>query len=442
MPKIAALIKTNADTRFLSLEFDVFCSGPRKGYRMPRLMIAVLGFVMLTASMQASDDVINASSRGEYWKYLREKKASEPVAPHKAGKLERGLLEIKDRRILERFQSGVFGFHPLMGGLATGAGFALGTEYRHSFADNRIETSTRVQGSLKGYKRFEFNVGSHSLANGKLSLAFNARQSYSPQEDFFGIGKDSSASDRTNYTYNSRDLQASAAFRPTRWLETGTVAGTLDTRTKAGTDPRFPSTETVFDETTVPGLLAHPDYTYAGVFARSDTRDEPGNPREGHKVQVDWRNYRDRNSSGYSFNHFGAEAQQYIPFFNKRRVIALRARTSFSQTDDGNAVPFFLQPSLGGSEDLRGFREFRFRDRNMMVMNAEYRWEAFSGLDVALFTDAGKVFSSSREFNFADLEKSYGFGFRFNTAKSVFLRIDTAYGNEGTRLFVKFGHVF
>ena len=77
-----------------------------------------------------------------------------------------------------------------------------------------------------------------------------------------------------------------------------------------------------------------------------------------------------------------------------------------------------------------------------MVMNAEYRWEAFSGLDLALFTDAGKVFNASHEFNFQDLEKSYGFGFRFNTAKSVFLRIDTARGNEGTRLFVKFGHVF
>ena len=77
-----------------------------------------------------------------------------------------------------------------------------------------------------------------------------------------------------------------------------------------------------------------------------------------------------------------------------------------------------------------------------MVMNVEYRWEAFSGLDVALFGDAGKVFNSSREFNFKDLEKSYGFGFRFNTAKSVFLRIDTAFSNEGPRVFLKFGHVF
>ena len=36
----------------------------------------------------------------------------------------------------------------------------------------------------------------------------------------------------------------------------------------------------------------------------------------------------------------------------------------------------------------------------------------------------------------------YGFGFRFNTHKSVFWRIDVGFGQEGTHMFVKFNHVF
>ena len=48
-------------------------------------------------------------------------------------------------------------------------------------------------------------------------------------------------------------------------------------------------------------------------------------------------------------------------------------------------------PTLGGSTTLRGFSEFRFRDRNAFLINAEYRWEAFSGLDMALFGDWGDV---------------------------------------------------
>jgi outer membrane protein assembly factor BamA len=101
-----------------------------------------------------------------------------------------------------------------------------------------------------------------------------------------------------------------------------------------------------------------------------------------------------------------------------------------------------MQPTVGGSEDLRGFDEFRFRDRNMVVLNAEYRWEAFSGLDLAAFVDAGQVAPRVSDFHLGNFEKSYGVGFRFNTEKSVFLRVDLGFSREGQRLLIKFGHVF
>jgi hypothetical protein len=68
-------------------------------------------------------------------------------------------------------------------------------------------------------------------------------------------------------------------------------------------------------------------------------------------------------------------------------------------------------------------------------MNLEYRWEAFSGLDMAIFGDAGKVASRRRDVNLKDLESDVGFGFRFNTIKSVFLRIDVGFSHEGARVF-------
>jgi outer membrane protein assembly factor BamA len=101
-----------------------------------------------------------------------------------------------------------------------------------------------------------------------------------------------------------------------------------------------------------------------------------------------------------------------------------------------------MQQTLGGSEDLRGFREFRFRDRNVVVYNLEYRWEVFSGMDMALFGDAGKVFPDRSDFSLSNLEGAYGIGLRFNQAKAVFLRIDIGRSREGTRFFFKFGHVF
>ena len=75
-------------------------------------------------------------------------------------------------------------------------------------------------------------------------------------------------------------------------------------------------------------------------------------------------------------------------------------------------------------------------------MNAEYRWEAFTGMDMALFFDAGKVAPKASQINFHDLEGSAGVGFRFNVKNNVFLRLDVAASHERTMVWLVFGHVF
>jgi outer membrane protein assembly factor BamA len=54
-------------------------------------------------------------------------------------------------------------------------------------------------------------------------------------------------------------------------------------------------------------------------------------------------------------------------------------------------MPFYFMPTLGGNDTLRGFREYRFRGPHAILAQGEYRWEIWSGLDGALFYDAGKV---------------------------------------------------
>jgi outer membrane translocation and assembly module TamA len=78
----------------------------------------------------------------------------------------------------------------------------------------------------------------------------------------------------------------------------------------------------------------------------------------------------------------------------------------------------------------------------MVVVNAEYRWEAFSGLDVALFADAGQVAPRAQDLRVRDMKTSAGFGFRFNTAKGVIYRIDVGFSKEATRVSMKFGTSF
>ena len=152
--------------------------------------------------------------------------------------------------------------------------------------------------------------------------------------------------------------------------------------------------------------------------------------------------FSDRNYDQYSFRRIDASMEQYLSFFNQKRVIALHARSVLSYPLAGNAVPFYMQPTLGGVSDLRGYRNYRFYDNNIFSINSEYRWEIFTVLDAAVFGDAGKVFHRDGDFNLKSLESDVGFGFRFKSREAVVLRIDTAFSHEGFGLWFAFDQVF
>jgi outer membrane protein assembly factor BamA len=123
-------------------------------------------------------------------------------------------------------------------------------------------------------------------------------------------------------------------------------------------------------------------------------------------------------------------------------VIALRGRTRLTDTRNGQTVPFYLQPLVGGSDDLRGFRPFRFSGNNSLVLNGEYRWAIFAGCDGAVFLDGGKVFQRPGLLNFNDLEASAGFGLRFNARNRTFIRLDFGFSHEGFQVWFKFNDIF
>jgi outer membrane protein assembly factor BamA len=127
------------------------------------------------------------------------------------------------------------------------------------------------------------------------------------------------------------------------------------------------------------------------------------------------------------------EGLQFIPVMQEKWVLALRAWEVFSDTSSGNQVPFYLMPSLGGGSTLRSYNDFRFHDRNMVVLSAESRWALFTHVDVALFADAGRVASLASEVNFKPLKASYGAGVRLHTRTSTIGRLDVAHGAEGWR---------
>jgi hypothetical protein len=391
----------------------------------------MLALMLFAGAQEAADE----QSRAQELRAARDSKAQNLRPPTRTF-VENGLFEFKERRIMERFQAGLFGFHPLVGGMQTGSGFALGTSY------SKDGFSASSQGSLNGYQKHEVRFSIPRLLNDRVFADIRTTYRNYSQEDFFGTGSDSRAEDRTNYRLEDFSYGGEVGVHLSEHVKAGTHLRWIETNVGEGTDRRFPSVGGVVDASDVPGFNNQPAYLQTGAFFEIDYRDEPGNPRSGGRYLAKWSSFQDRKLGRYDFSQYDIEVQQYLPFFNQRRVIALRGKTTLTQTAEGQEIPFFILPALGGSEDLRGFTEFRFRDRNLLVLNAEYRWEAFSGLDLALFADAGQVAPRVRQIDLGELKTAAGFGFRFNTAKSVFLRVDMGFSNEGSRVFMKFGHVF
>ena len=79
-------------------------------------------------------------------------------------------------------------------------------------------------------------------------------------------------------------------------------------------------------------------------------RDRDWAPTSGGKYTAQYSRYLDRDVDRYSFLRLDFDASQYIPLFNRTRVIALHGSTSLTKTNGTQVVPFYMQPTLGGAE--------------------------------------------------------------------------------------------
>ena len=93
-----------------------------------------------------------------------------------------------------------------------------------------------------------------------------------------------------------------------------------------------------------------------------------------------------------------------------------------------------MLPSVGGGSTLRGFSSRRFRDRNSLLLQAEWRIMVNRFLDTAVFYDAGKVAARTSDLDLNGLKSDFGFGFRFHGPFATPLRIEVARSREGLRL--------
>ena len=326
--------------------------------------------------------------------------------------------------------------------MITGSGFAAGPEYaRPDLLNGQLHFRASVRASVRKFWLSDLDFSLPHLAGNHAFADFYAVHTDDPRVDYYGPGPNSSKHGRSAFSLEETAFETTAGVKPIEHLRLGVIGRYLVVNVGPGRDDRFVSTDKIFTEATTPGIQTQSNFLQGGGFIQYDWRDYPGEPRRGGNYYAQFSSFDDVERGRFSFSRLDLEAQQYFSIFNERRVLALRGKIEATDPHTGQEVPFYLQPALGGADTLRGYRAFRFYGNNAAVLNGEYRWEVFSGLDMALFVDAGQVFNHWRQINFRQLETDYGFGFRFNVRNNVFMRIDTGFSHEGFQIWFRVNNI-
>lgn len=352
--------------------------------------------------------------------------------------VERGFREgIADGR-------GASGPQLVLGGMRAGQGMSVGIGWRQTdFWQERLGFRTTARASLQGAHMFDARFDFHTLAPTGSFVNLYAKYENSPQMDYYGRGASSQEVNRSSFLLRDFSVDFQAGFEVTPRLRLGATGGGMYVRTGRGDRSGVPSTDEVFGPDEAPGIAGDPvSYDRWGAFVALDYRDSQTGPRSGGLYGARVRQYFDRTVDQFSFPQAEFEVQQYLPYFNGTRVVALRAATVLSWPGADQQVPVYFMPSIGGTDSLRGFARDRFRDNHALVLSAEHRWYVSRGLDMAIFVDAGKVVARKADIDFSHLEASWGIGFRTRIRNTVIMRTDIGVSREGVQLIWTFSDVF
>jgi outer membrane protein assembly factor BamA len=331
--------------------------------------------------------------------------------------------------------------YPVFDSVYPGGGFAGGLGARKPVGD---DGAISVMGaySINSFWRAQTDVSLPTFASNRGRVSLTARYLDAPDVKYYGIGMDTDKDAKTFFSYTPWGGGARLDFDLSPHLTVGGGVNYIDIDTGSGATG--PSIDERFSPADTPGLELN-QFKYVNSTARAafDWRSRLGYAGSGGLYRVQFDDFRENDNDQYSYRSLEAEAIQLIPLLRANWVIALRGLTTMTDVENTDAVPYFMLPALGGGKTLRGYPDFRFRDRNRLLMNAELRWTPARFLDMAVFYDTGKVTARKGDINFKDLEDSYGIGMRFIGLKGYAFRVEVAHSREHqARLLVSAGGAF
>lgn len=252
-------------------------------------------------------------------------------------------------------------------------------------------------------------------------------------DKFYGIGNDTSQEDEEDYTPRYTRMQASLERR---------FRGAL----RLGVGYRLEHSKLV--EIEEGGRLEQGDIlgseggVVSGVALLTswDNRDNIFSASSGHYHQLTVELYGGAIGSDYGFGRYILDLRGYIITLPDQ-VLALQGYFGFASGDP----PFQHLFLFGGQDLMRGYYLGRFRDRNMIALQAEYRiLPIFWRVGAVVFGGIGDVAAEPSRFTLGDFKYSIGGGLRFLLirAERIALRLDFGFGDGDSGFYITIGEAF
>ncbi len=329
----------------------------------------------------------------------------------------------------ERGDYGVFPLFELGG--ATGYSYGLLLFHNRPFYQNHSARIEALFGS-SDYNDFDFDYDINRFLSDRGRLEIEATYGNSPDRTFL-FGNDAPFSDRS--FFDREDIEAGIRYgysmsdRAALLFNADYLRRKI-TQSDRVTEENAPAFPTTF--LTTNSLLS------TGIQVSLDNARGVPRINRGYRLITDLQWSRSLMNNRFHYFNYRAEWNQFIPipFLPDNRRFAFKGELRKAEPLRGKEVPFFENPSLGSSRDLRGFSTDRFRESGSLLFTLEYRYPLWDFSDVVLFIDEGQVFNKYSDIGINDFHTSYGFGFHLISSKGFAFRSEFAFSRETSRFIL------
>lgn len=288
--------------------------------------------------------------------------------------------------------------------------------------------------------------------------------------DYFGLGPVTTRSGRSFFGMREiiPGVSAIVPVSAAKWLNLslfGEVNGRfVDIRSSHGQPS--PSIEQLYTDVTAPGLANQPAFVQFSEGLRFQ-------PSHGDHINLNYlvvfQQFVSGGDSRFSFRRFTADVSHEFPIYKTTRSMlpkdhngpdncskspddpacpaithdregsfAARLLISESLAPAGHIVPFYFDPTLGGSDingnsSLSSYQDYRFRAPNVLLLRGTFEHSIYGPLGFSFGVDGGKVAVTRGGIDFTNLDHSYSAGLTLRAGgfPQVFLMFAWG-GSEGT----------